>query len=104
MLVPAAELDLHTCPQWHCELIGALKRADCEALIVDLSQVQFFGAAGLRVLVDVRDLASRCGIELRLIVCSRPVRRPLEVTGLAAQFAVYGSREDALNCPQTQAQ
>jgi hypothetical protein len=47
VLVPKAELDLLTCPRWHCELIGALKRKDCKILIVDFSQVEFFGATGL---------------------------------------------------------
>lgn len=96
VLVPDTELDLLTCPGWHCELIGALKREDCNVLIVDFSQVEFFGATGLEVLVDVRDRAARCGVNLRLIVCSRPVWRPLEVTGLAADFSVYGNRADAL--------
>ncbi|MDQ4092936.1 MAG: STAS domain-containing protein [Actinomycetota bacterium] len=96
VLVPDIELDLLTCPEWHCELIGALKREDCKVLIVDFSQVEFFGAIGLEVLVDIRDRAARCGVDLRLIVCSRPVWRPLKVTGLAGDFSIYGSRADAL--------
>ena len=96
VLVPEAELDLLTCPEWHCELIGALKREDCKVLIVDFSQVEFFGATGLEVLVDIRNRATRCGVDLRLIVCSRPVWRPLQVTGLAADFPIYSSRADAL--------
>lgn len=97
VLVPDAELDLLTYPGWHCELIGALKHEDCNVLIVDdFSQVEFFGATGLEVLVDVRERAARCGVNLRLIVCSRPVWRPLEVTGLAADFSIYGSQADAL--------
>lgn len=96
MLVPEAELDLLTCPAWHCELIAALKREDCKVLIIDFSQVEFFSATGLEVLVDIRDRAARCGVDLRLIVCSRPVWRPLEVTGLAADLPIYGSRADAL--------
>jgi anti-anti-sigma factor len=101
VFVPEAELDLLTCPGWHCELIGALKREDCKVLIVDFSQVEFFSATGLEVLVDIRDRAARCGVDLRLIVCSRPVWRPLEVTGLAVDFPIYGSRSDALTGYQT---
>jgi anti-anti-sigma factor len=100
VLVPGAELDLLTCRGWHRELIGALQREDCNVLIVDLSRVEFFGAAGLEVLIDVRDRAARCGVELRLIVCSRPVRRLLNMTGLAADFSVYDSRTDALTAHQ----
>lgn len=102
VMVPDTELDLLTCPGWRCELLGELERADCKVLIVDLSRVEFFGAAGLGVLVDVRDRADQCGAELRLVVSSRSVWRPLEVTGLAAEFAIYGSRADALTGDQVQ--
>lgn len=102
MVAPSdAEVDLLTCPQWHGELLRALERADCRVLIVDLSRVVFFGASGLGVLADVRDRSAQCGVELRLIVCSRPVRRALEVTGLTGSFAVYRSRADALTCGLT---
>lgn len=94
--VPDAELDLLTCPGWRSELAGALERGDCRVLIVDLSGVTFFGATALGVLVDVRDRAAQCGVELRLIVCSRAVSWPLEVMGLTGHFAIYGRRADAL--------
>jgi anti-anti-sigma factor len=77
-----------------------MQHEDCNVLIIDLSRVEFFSAAGLEVLVDVRDRAARCGVELHLIVCSRPVWRLLGVTGLAADFSVYGSRADALTGSQ----
>jgi anti-sigma B factor antagonist len=101
VLVPETELNLLTCLRWHCELIEALKREDCKVLIVDFSQVEFFSATGLKVIIDIGNRATRCGVDLRLIVRSRPVWRPLEVTGLAADFSIYGSRADALTGYQT---
>ncbi|MGH3783579.1 MAG: hypothetical protein ACRDRO_23900 [Pseudonocardiaceae bacterium] len=41
--------------------------------------VVFLGAAGLEVLVKVGDRAKLCGIELRLVVNSRPVWRALRL-------------------------
>lgn len=103
IVVPdATELDLATCPAWRRELLVALERADCKVLIVDLSRVEFFGATGLGVLVEVHDRAAQCGVELRLVVCSRPVWRPLEVMGLAGTFAIYGNRADAFASDQGQ--
>lgn len=103
IVVPdTTELDLLTCPAWRRELFVVLERADCKVLVVDLSRVEFFGATGLGVLVETRDRAAQRGIELRLVICSRPVRRPLEVMGLAGAFAVYDDRANALAGDQRQ--
>lgn len=98
----ATELDLVTCPAWRQELFVALEQADCKVLIVDLSRVEFVGATGLGVLVETRDRAAQRGVELRLVICSRPVWRPLEVLGLATTFAVYDDRVGALAGDQRQ--
>lgn len=99
IVVPEVELDLVSCPGWHRELIGAVERDGCRVLVVDLSRVVFFGAAGLSVLVDLRARAVRHGVELRVVVCSRPVWRPLRAMGMVGHFAIYGSRGDALTEP-----
>lgn len=99
--VPPAELDLLTCPAWRSKLIGTLERADCRVLVVDLSQVEFFGVTGLGVLVEARRRAEQCGVTVCLVASSQPVWRLLEVTSMAGVFAVYGSRADALGDAQT---
>ncbi|MGH3822749.1 MAG: STAS domain-containing protein [Pseudonocardiaceae bacterium] len=96
VIVPARELDLLTCPAWHRDLIEQLHGRTPRVLVIDLTRVEFFGAAGLGVLVEVREHAERCGVELRLVVCSRPVWRPLQLTGLAGEFEVYGNLAQAL--------
>lgn len=100
VMVPGTELDLLTCPGWRRQLISAVERDGCRILIIDLSRVTFFGAAGLSVLSHVRAHAGQHDVELRVIVCSRPVWRPLQVTGMAGEFAIYRSRADALTEPQ----
>lgn len=53
----------------------------------------------MRVLFDVRAHAGRHGIELRLVVCSRPVWLALKLAGLVDEFAIYRSRALALTEP-----
>lgn len=57
-------------------------------LVCDLSGVTFLSAAGLAVLVELSDLAARGGVELRLVVATRRVRRVLELTGLDREFRI----------------
>lgn len=96
VVVPARELDLRTCPALHRHLVEHLGCGADRVLVIDFSRVEFLGAAGLGVLVDVRGRAERGGIELCLVVCSRPVWRPLRLTGLVGEFAVYENLAQAL--------
>ncbi|MDQ2882258.1 MAG: hypothetical protein M3Y48_13865 [Actinomycetota bacterium] len=73
VVVSARELDLLTCPMLCCRLMGLL---GCGAYGVL--------AAGLGVLVKVADRAKLCGVELRLVVSSRPVWRALRLTGASS--------------------
>jgi anti-sigma B factor antagonist len=93
---PATELDAFTCPALHRYLIEQLDLTTCRALVIDLTCVEFLGAAGLEVLAVVNDHAELRGVELRLVVSSRVVWRPLRLTGLASRFAIYADLEQAL--------
>jgi anti-sigma B factor antagonist len=96
VVAPARELDLLTYPALHRHLIELLDRGACTVLVIDFTRVKFLGAAGLGVLVEVGDRAKLCGVQLRLVVCSRPVWRPLRLTGLAGEFAIYENLAQAL--------
>jgi anti-sigma B factor antagonist len=65
--------------------------------VVDLDGVQFLGSAGLSVLVEANELASRQDGDLRLVCSSRPANRALEVTGLRQHFTFVGNVPEALN-------
>ena len=58
------DLDLDTAPLAQATLIQALDDAD--RVCLDLSEVQFFGAAGVRVVVAARVHADSLGRALRL--------------------------------------
>ncbi|GAA2884177.1 hypothetical protein GCM10010472_47830 [Pseudonocardia halophobica] len=65
-------------------------------MILDLSEVDFLGSAGIGALVDAAK-AQRDNVLLRVVVDqNRPVIRPMQLTGLDTVLALYRSREDAL--------
>ncbi|GAB3004360.1 STAS domain-containing protein [Amycolatopsis acidiphila] len=84
------EVDLLTVPT-----LSATVRRQLEVrpriLVLDLHEVRFLGAAGLAVLLNVRDLAPRIGVTLRVARPSWAVRRPLDLLSLRDTFDV---RED----------
>ncbi len=65
-------------------------------VIVDLTDVGFFGVAGLTVLVNAREAAAMAGVTLCLVASTRPVLMPLTVTGLDSVFDISPDLTDAL--------
>ncbi|MCE3551369.1 STAS domain-containing protein [Pseudonocardia sp. RS11V-5] len=67
-------------------------------VILDLSEVDFLGSAGIGILVEVAEAQRRDGVPtLRIVVDgTRPVIRPIQLTGLDTVLALYRSPEDAL--------
>jgi anti-sigma B factor antagonist len=91
------EVDGCTAPMLRSLLDTQLERQPSE-LVLDLRGVRFLGSAGLAVLVGTQTSADARDIALRLIATTRPVTRPLEVTGLIDLFSVSG---DAIDDPAT---
>ena len=67
-----------------------------EAVVLDLSEVDFFGSAALSVLVDARRRADEAGIVMGLVATRRVTLLPLELTGLARVFPVFTTVRAAL--------
>ena len=65
------------------------------ALVLDLLDVTFIDAAGMRMLVDARSAAHRTETDLR-VALPRVVLRPLSILGLSDGFAMYGTVADAV--------
>ena len=82
------EIDLLGAAGLGAELTRQL-RCSPEALVVDLAAVTFLSLSGLSTLFDAQRSAATAGIPLRLARPSRPVRRALELSGLASQFDVH---------------
>lgn len=91
-------VDGTTCPWLHDRLVAHVRST--HHLVVDLGEVSFLGAAGLTVLVVVREeaLAERC--RLCLVAGTRLVRLPMMITGLVDVFDLHTDLADALVCQE----
>ncbi|MFJ6677365.1 STAS domain-containing protein [Actinosynnema sp. NPDC091369] len=89
----SGEVDLSTAPRLRDRLLGQIGVAGSD-LVVDLSEVGFLGAAGLTVLVEARAAAAASGVGLHVVARTRPVLRPMAVTGLDVVFDVFPRVDD----------
>jgi anti-sigma B factor antagonist len=92
-------VDILTAPRLRAALAVALEHLDDRPVVVDLTDVRFFGSAGLRALAESAEQAStQPGFQpLRVVVDhNRPVLRPIELTGYDAILALYHDVEDAV--------
>jgi anti-sigma B factor antagonist len=88
------EIDALTAPELAVFLTAQLVVA--QVVVVNLDGVRFMGSAGLSVLFEVKELATREDRDLRLVCNSRTANLALEVTGLREQFIFADSVPDAL--------
>jgi anti-anti-sigma factor len=63
-----------------------------DAVIVDLSGLDFMDSTGVKFLVDGRETARARGVKLSLVHGSDPVKRVLTVSGVTALFEDVDSR------------
>ena len=89
------EIDTLTAPELAVFVIAQLTAASL--VVLNLDGVQFLGSAGLSVLVEANELASREGRHLRLVCNSGMVNRALDVTGLREQFSLSDTVSAALH-------
>jgi anti-sigma B factor antagonist len=68
--------------------IDAVLEAPARNLQLGLAGVSFMDSGGAQALLRVRDRVSAAGVPLQLLGPSRPVRRVLDVTGLAGVFDI----------------
>jgi anti-sigma B factor antagonist len=94
VLTVRGEIDTLTAPAFTAA-IEELLTASGEVLVMDLTEVRFLASSGLAVLISAAHRADDRGIRLRLIITSRAVRRPLEITGTAALFDLHSDTDSA---------
>ncbi|MDQ3824424.1 MAG: STAS domain-containing protein [Actinomycetota bacterium] len=95
VVVVAGEIDMVTAARMHETLVAQLSPRP-ELMVIDLEGVGFLGSMGLTALALTERLAREQGVGLRVVATSRTTLRPLEITGMASDLAVYASREEAL--------
>ena len=89
------EVDAFTAPTLHAELTDQLDSPPT-ILVLDLTDVTFLSASGVRVLLDAHETAALTGTSLRLVYTTRAVRRVLDVLQLSNLFRTYPAVADAL--------
>lgn len=97
ILEVGGEIDQLTSPRLHIATRQALADADRRPVVIDLSEVTFLAVAGLDVLVDAARTAQHRPEPLRIVVDhSRPVLRPLQLTGLDDALVLYRTLDEAV--------
>jgi stage II sporulation protein AA (anti-sigma F factor antagonist) len=91
----SGEIDIAT-TEHAAEAIRAAVAPPARLVLIEVSAVTFCSSAGLGNLVEARQLAGQHGIDLALVGVGRPVDRPLSITGLGRDFAIFASVDDAL--------
>ena len=85
------ELDLDTADNVRDSLAELAGSAGCRILEVDVSELTFIDSYAMGALVSARNTAAGAGVPLRLVDPSPPVRKAIEVTGLADVFGLAGA-------------
>jgi anti-sigma B factor antagonist len=90
----AGEVDMATAPALQRALDGAIRDSH-GVFVVDLSDVEFLDSIGLHLLLRARSLLGRQDRAIVLVCPAGGVRHVLDVTGAAALFTTYPSRDAA---------
>jgi anti-sigma B factor antagonist len=99
VIVPAPEVESmsENLIQQAAEMVLAPLRNDPPAgLVIDLSQVRFFGSVFISFLLKCHMLVKKHGSELVLAGASDRIRELLHLTALDTLWAVYSSRAEAM--------
>jgi len=85
----AGDIDIASAAAVHAFLVrGLCTAAASGGLVVDLSEVRFIDARGLRALLRARDRAADLQIPFALVAPAPCVSRLLKLTGLRGHFTV----------------
>jgi anti-sigma B factor antagonist len=91
----AGEVDLGTAARLRTILADELA-AKPSTLVIDLDQVSFFTSLGLTALALAQRDAQERNIDLRVVATTRATLRPMQITGMIDDLAVYDSYAAAI--------
>lgn len=87
----AGDLDMDTTTALVDQAVELLGGGSPALMMLDLAGVRFFGAAGVRALLELRDATGACGAGLVLRNPSPPVLSVLTIAGVTGMFQVETS-------------
>ena len=93
VLTVDGEIDMITAPAFEDAVRQALGERPA-VLVIDLGEASFFSSAGISVLMFAQ--SNQEGVAVRVVAADRIVLRPLELTGLTTDLAIYPDRASAL--------
>ena len=97
VVVVSGEIDQDTAPTLRTAVIAAIDQTRGEPCVLDLTEVTFLSSAGLNALVEATARAEARREPLRIVVdATRPVIRPIQVTGLDGVLRLYHTVDEAL--------
>jgi anti-anti-sigma factor len=100
----AGEVDMLTAPTVEEHLSAVCARVNPpRRVVVDLRRVEFFGNAGLALLVIAREQCRKRKVVLGVLAINRAVLRPLRLTGLDGSLNVVSTLEAAMPSPEATA-
>ena len=92
-LTVRGELDMASGPQLE-EAVDAAIRASVGAFVLDFCDLEFLDSSGLTIVLRARAMLARDERALALVCPPGPVRRLLELAGVAELLFLYDSRAD----------
>ena len=78
-------------------VVQALREDPPEGIVVDLSQVNYFGSVFVSFLLRCHALAKKNGTEIVLAGPSQPARELLHLLDLETLWAIYDDRQEAID-------
>ncbi|HEV3079241.1 MAG TPA: STAS domain-containing protein [Gemmataceae bacterium] len=100
VIIPASEVESmpENLIQQAAEIVLApLKKEPPAGLVIDLSQVKFFGSVFISFLLKCHMLVKKHGSEVVLAGASERIRELLHLTALDTLWALYDTRSEALS-------
>jgi anti-sigma B factor antagonist len=100
VIIPASEVESmpENLIQQAAEIVLApLKKEPPAGLVIDLSQVKFFGSVFISFLLKCHMLVKKHGSEVVLAGASERIRELLHLTALDTLWALYDTRGEALS-------
>jgi anti-anti-sigma regulatory factor len=78
-------------------VVNSLKEDPPAGIVIDLSRVHYFGSVFVSFLLRCHMLAKKQGSELVLAGATEPALELLKLLDLQTLWAIYGSRQEALD-------
>lgn len=97
ILAVRGEIDLRTAPELRAHLDDTMAESDGRPCVIDLTAVTFMGSPGLATLLEATARARHRHITLSFVVdANLPVVRPIQITGIDRELALYHTIAEAL--------